>query len=131
MSRQKQKHTCTAPVLSFKLCDKQGQDPHVIQLWIGDAGEAIPVNPERRSFIFGMDAKSGSLVYEEQHHGHYATEYNVWNESTWQWIAKWMERGLLAEGYMRAENSRHWQRSETIGETYAAREGAPIEIRKS
>lgn len=95
------------PLLDFALNDAGGKDSHKLRLWVLDAGQRAAV-ADRRDFYFSA-GKTASLIYEEQHHGHYATEVPVFNESTWKWIAKWMERGFLAEGYMLPQNSKHWE----------------------
>lgn len=103
---KRDKHV-TKPVISLQLSGTDGTGRHKIQVWVGDAGETITV-ADRRDFIFG-GSKTASLVYEEQGTGHYASEYNIWNESTWKWIQKWMERGLIAEGHMKPEDSANWK----------------------
>lgn len=96
----------TKPVLSLHCCDEQGKDKHKIQLWVGDAGQTVKVS-ELNCHWFPC-GKTASLVYEEQHHMHSATELPINNPSTWRWIGKWMERGLIAEGYMSIDDSQHW-----------------------
>lgn len=78
-----------------------------IQVWIGDAKQVIHV-ADRRSFIFGGD-KTASLVYEVQSAMHSATEYPIDHAPTWQWMEKWMERGLIAQGHLEVKNAKHWQ----------------------
>lgn len=94
------------PVLSFSVSDKDAPTVHKIQLWVGNPGNRIAVG-EHRCFNF-YTGKTASLVYEEQSHGHNATEVDIYNESTWKWVQKWMERGLIADGLMQTGDSQHW-----------------------
>lgn len=77
----------TKPVLAIKR-----PDGHEINLWIVDAHQ-YAILADHRSFHF-YAGESASLIYEEKGHGHTATEYNIDNASTWEWIAKWMNKGL-------------------------------------
>jgi len=86
----------TKPVLEFR------REHGFIRLYAYRAGQACHVG-EHKQFHFGHDGSAG-LVYDDQSGmGHHANDVDVDNASTWQWIQKWMTKGMQAEGILPKE----------------------------
>lgn len=99
------------PLISFRTSDNPGAR---LALWAGNPGEVIHVS-DYRPHIFPV-SKTASLVYEDRSvHGHSANEVDLNNASTWKWIEKWMERGMIAEGYLKIEHAKHWREEAETG----------------
>ncbi len=82
--------------------DLQFPDGHITRVWMINPGESIKLG-EPRSMQFPHDPslKTASLIYETiGTEGHSATEYDIRNPGTWEWIQQWMEKGLRAEKLM-------------------------------
>jgi hypothetical protein len=86
----------TKPLLEFKM-----KDNRVIRLWVYDAGQTVHFDAFRRNGMTFGGAKTAGLIYETiDEAGHHAVEYHIENSSTWEWIHKWMTKGLVADGHM-------------------------------
>lgn len=99
----------TEPLISFRT--SEGNPSARLALWAGNPGDVIHVS-DYRPHIFAV-SKTASLVYEDRSvHGHMANEVDLNNPSTWKWIEKWMERGMIAEGHLKIEHAKHWESDE-------------------
>lgn len=76
-------------------------------IYIGNPGDTIQVS-ESNCHRFPVQ-RTASMVYETKHHTHSASEVPIDDAKLWQWVEKWMERGMIAEGHMASADSKHWQ----------------------
>lgn len=67
----------------------------IIRLWVLDVGQWCKLS-EARDMLFEA-TKTGSLIYETESYGyHRAIEHNLWQDTIWQWVSKYMSRGFNA-----------------------------------
>lgn len=95
------KQIVTKPVLEFN--DVHGGK---IRLYVGDAKQPIHVVPHKSQW-FGGDP-TASLVYSVQDNfGLNSIEHNINDAGLWQWIQKWMVRGMAVNPECKIDTGKH------------------------
>lgn len=92
------------PVKTPAICFNH-KDGSAIKLYVSDAGQTIHVT-DHAGQQWGGD-ESATFAYVRTGHGISTTESGIHDETIWEWVQKWMVRGMMADGGCNIDTEKH------------------------